>query len=210
MELWHGPINDFIREAESGSLSGKMLQQFWNHYAYLPSESETKSWDNSLRFLADVASSNELKDVGVVLEYHLPYSGSRIDALFFGKNEKETNASTVIELKQWSTVELQDEYSLNIVVNGNERLHPSQQVLDYAEHLVEIQSAYAEHCIEPYPCSFCHNLTDYSITKLEDSRFSEILYQSPLYTMKNETEFSDYLHFSVGNGSGVSLMNSGD
>lgn len=207
MELWHGPVSDFIREAESGSLSGKMLHQFWNHHAYQPSESETKSWDNSLKALADVIDSKDFKDIGVVLEYHLPYSGYRIDALFFGKSEHDVNSSTVIELKQWSNVELKDEYDLNILVNNTERLHPSQQALDYADHLVEIQSAYVEHNIEPYPCSFCHNLTDSSREKLEDSRFSEILHRSPLYTLKNETKFSEYIITTVGNGSGISLMN---
>ena len=206
MELWHGPITDFIREAEAGSLSGRMLQQFWNHHAYLPSESETKSWENSLRFLADVSDTCELRDIGIVLEYHLPYSGYRIDALFFGQDQQNFNASTVIELKQWSSVELEDEYSLNIIVNGNERLHPSQQALDYANHLLEIQSAYSEYNIEPHPCSFCHNLTSDSIIKLEDNRFQEILQKSPLYTIRNETEFCDYFYQTVGNGSGIQLM----
>jgi hypothetical protein len=207
MELWHGPLSDFIREAEAGSLSGEMLKQFWNYHAYQPSESETKSWDNSLRALAETADNCRLRDVGVVLEYHLPYSGYRIDALFFGENPDSINSSTVIELKQWSDVELVDDYSLNILVNGNERLHPSQQALDYANHLTEIQSAYAEHGIKPYPCSYCHNLTNESIRKLEDGRFSEILHASPLYESENETRFCNYLYSSVGNGSGIQLMN---
>ena len=90
MELWHGPISDFVKEAESGSLSGKMLHQFWNHHRYYPSEAETRSWDNSLKFLAETSENCELKDVGVVLEYHLPYSGYRIDALFFGVDQENT------------------------------------------------------------------------------------------------------------------------
>ena len=74
MELWHGGISEFVKEGESGSLTGEMLQCFWNHHRYQPSVAETVSWDNSLKALALVAQDVRSKDVGIVLEYHLPYT----------------------------------------------------------------------------------------------------------------------------------------
>ena len=89
MELWHGTLSEFIKEGESGSITGEMLQSFWNHHRYQPSVAEINSWNNSLKYLATASSEIQSKDVGVVLEYHLPYSGCRIDAIYFGKNITE-------------------------------------------------------------------------------------------------------------------------
>jgi len=207
MELWHGLVKEFIKEGKSEALSGKMMLAFWNHHRYQPSDSEVRSWDNSLKRLAEFSENSNLQDCGIVLEYHLPYSGSRIDAIYFGKDEGDNNVSTILELKQWSTVELLDEYSLNISVNGKEHIHPSQQALDYANHLEEIQSTYQDHKIITYPCSYCHNLTRPSQTLLEDVRFSEILQFSPLFTTQNQEKFSNFMQTNVGYGSGINLMN---
>ena len=74
MDLWHGTISEFIKEGEASSITGIMLNHFWNYHGYQPSEGEAKSWDNSLHALADIAEAVASRDVGVVLEYHLPYS----------------------------------------------------------------------------------------------------------------------------------------
>jgi hypothetical protein len=135
----------------------------------------------------------------------LPYSGCRIDAIFFGKNTSSENCSTIIELKQWSEVTLNDT-SLNVIVNGAEHVHPSQQALDYAEHLCEIHSSYSENQIKPAPCSYCHNLSTVSSVALENNRFSEILKISPLFKKGNEEYFVTYLDNSVSWGNGQLLL----
>ena len=206
MDLWRGTISDFIKEGKASSLSGKMLHHFWNCHGYQASEGEVRSWDNSLKSLAEVANNVHSKDVGVVLEYHLPYSGYRIDALFFGKDAEKNNSASVVELKQWSEVELIDEYSLNVKVGGKERLHPSQQALDYSEHLAEIHSSFIDSSISPKPCAYCHNLPTNS--GLEDPRFQEILKKSPLFKQRDRDLFSEYLEYAIGLGNGIQLMNS--
>ena len=205
MELWHGTLSDFVMEGESGSLTGEMLQSFWNHHRYQPSVSETNSWNNSLKSLA--TASNEIcsKDVGVVLEYHLPYSGCRIDAIYFGKDVTQQNCSAIVELKQWSEVQLSDD-SLNVYVHGAEHPHPSQQALAYAEHLTEIQSAYIDNKIGTAPCSYCHNLSKTNSGPLEDVRYSEILRMSPMFIKGDEKRFVFHLENSIGNGNGKNLL----
>jgi hypothetical protein len=79
MHLWNGSLSDFVKEGEAGSLTGEMLQTFWNHQRYQPSAADTVSWDNSLKALALTVHNSELNDVGVVLVYHLPYTGCGID-----------------------------------------------------------------------------------------------------------------------------------
>jgi len=207
MELWHGSISNFVKEGEAGALTGEMLQSFWNHHRYQPSVAETISWDNSLKALAFVAQDVQSKDVGIVLEYHLPYTGCRIDALFFGKDSHGNNCSSVVELKQWSEASLTDD-TFNMIVNGTEHLHPSQQAYDYAQHLTEIHSSYAEKHISTAPCSYCHNLTETKSTPFEDRRYSELLRRSPLFKKNDEKKFVTFLNYSVGNGNGLDLLDS--
>ena len=206
MELWHGTISEFVKEGESGSLTGEMLQSFWNHHRYQPSAGETISWENSLKALAFVAQEVQSKDVGIVLEYHLPYNGCRIDALFFGRDIKNKNCSSVVELKQWSTASISDN-SFNLIVNEAEYLHPSQQAYDYAEHLTEIHSTYSENNIGTAPCSYCHNLTVSGSAAFEDVRYSDLLKMSPLFRKNEENEFVTFLNYSIGNGNGQNLLN---
>jgi len=205
MELWHGTLNEFIKEGESGSLTGEMLQSFWNHHRYQPSVSETNSWNNSLKTLATVSNEINSRDVGVVLEYHLPYTGCRIDAIYLGKNTTQQNCSAIVELKQWSEVELNEE-SLNVFVHGAEHPHPSQQALTYAEHLTEIQSAYVDNQIQTAPCSYCHNLSLTKSRPLQDTRYSGILMASPLFIKGDESRFVFYLENSIGGGNGKNLL----
>lgn len=205
MELWHGSISDFVKERESGSLSGEMLHCFWNHHRYQPSVAETTSWDNSLKALSYVAQNVQSKDVGVVLEYHLPYTGCRIDALFLGKDKQANNCSTIVELKQWSVARISDD-SFNLIVDGAEHLHPSQQAFDYAQHLTEIHSTYNENQICTAPCSYCHNLTETNSAPFIDARYCDLLKVSPLFRKNDDNEFLTFLDNSIGNGSGLNLL----
>jgi hypothetical protein len=191
MELWHGSLTDFINEARARSLPGAMLHNYWNHHGYAPSSSEIRSWENSLYALADALQGLQQRDIGVVLEYHLPYSGRRIDVLLAGKTSEGTNCISIVELKQWSDVHLADN-TLNFVINGVEHLHPSQQALDYSEHLCEIHSSFSEHAITAASCSFCHNLPDSDET-LSGTQFHPLLAQSPLFRKGEEALLADFV-----------------
>jgi uncharacterized protein len=204
MELWHGSLTDFVNEARARSLPGTMLQNFWNHHGYAPSTSEIRSWENSLEALADALQGLQARDIGVVLEYHLPYSGYRIDVLLAGKTSNGANCVMALELKQWSDVNLADN-SLNVVINGVEHLHPSQQALDYSEHLSEIHSSFSEYSITGASCSFCHNLPDTDET-LNGMQFGSLLAQSPLFKKGEEAPLVDFIKNRVGYGDGNYLM----
>src|SRR5665647_1709813 len=204
MELWHGSIADFVKEAKGISLPGTMLLNFWNHHGYAPSTSEIRSWENSLEALAEALQGLQARDIGVVLEYHLPYSGYRIDVLLAGKTSDGANCVMALELKQWSDVNLADN-SLNVVMNGVEHLHPSQQALDYSEHLSEIHSSFSEYSITGASCSFCHNLPDTDET-LNGMQFGSLLAQSPLFKKGEEAPLVDFIKNRVGYGDGNYLM----
>src|SRR5436305_1515214 len=81
MQLWNGPLTTFIREAESRAIAPLMARAFADYHGYQPDLSEYASWNNSLDALARAAEPAGNKDIGVVIEYHLPFSHRRISAV---------------------------------------------------------------------------------------------------------------------------------
>jgi hypothetical protein len=206
MELWSGSLSEAITEVDSGALTGKLVHNFFNHHRCAPSQGEITSWENSIAELTSCSKVIPKKDIGLIIEYHLPYSLSRIDALLFGKNKKTNrNSAVLIELKQWSDAQLPDDDSLNVFVMNQEHLHPSQQAFDYKNHLQEIQSSIITCKIQIEPCAYCHNLSQKKETALDDSRFSQVLKDAPLFKKEQKEEFSDFLVERVGSGKGISI-----
>lgn len=206
MELWSGSLSEAITEVESGALTGTLVHNFFNQHRCTPSPGEIASWENSIAELTSCTKTMPKKEIGVIIEYHLPYSFSRIDALLFGKNKiTNANSAVLIELKQWSDAQLPDDDSLNVYVMNREHLHPSQQALDYKNHLEEIQSSIIDCNIKIHPCAYCHNLTQQKKTALDDLRFSQFLKFSPLFKKEQKEELSDFLVERVGSGKGIRI-----
>jgi hypothetical protein len=229
MDLWRGSLRDFIRSAESGSIAGELGGAFARLYDHPPSDSEHRSWSNSLPALARALHTVGRRDVGVVIssaravadapsktalagsvgvsaEYHLPLSNRRLDVLLCGRGADDHRRAVVIELKQWSDVTLADEFETNILVGGRERLHPSQQALGYADWLADYHSAFVSGEVLPGACSYLHNLTVADAEPLRDARFSEMLSRSPLFVADEELELSGFVAHNVGGGDGKETL----
>ena len=84
------------------SMSGKEIADHLQESQGNPSESEYRSWENSIPILVKVLHQAGLDALTLVLEYQTPI-GSRIDAVLLGEG-KTTGKPLVliIELKQWS------------------------------------------------------------------------------------------------------------
>jgi hypothetical protein len=192
MELWRGALPDFVRSASSGAIVGDMIARFYHHHMAQPADGEVRSWKNLLAAFAEAADQHA-KDIGVVVEYHLPLHRQRIDVMLFGHARSGKPNSLIVELKQWSPPTLEDEFALNVLVDKVEHPHPSQQAFDYVGFLEEIHSLYVSGELGAQPCAYCHNLSDGGV--LEDPRFKSILEQSPLF---KSGDAQQRLLFSVG------------
>lgn len=233
MDLWRGPLSEFVREAGSGALPSRMVQQFYAYHRSMPSPAEARSWENSLLALSRVASIPELADaalaielggasplaenqttrrkevemgVGVCTEYHLPLTGMRVDALLFGSDAERRPSTTLIELKQWSKASLADEFSLNVVMQGNEYPHPSRQALDYADWMRRYHSSFSREQIALGACSYLHNLDAADAGALRDARFGELLATTPMFLNGEERALREFLARRAGFGGGLDVM----
>lgn len=130
-----------------------------------PSESEYRSWCNSIPVLVSAVHQAGLDELTLVLEYQTPVGG-RIDAVLLGQR-KETDKPLVliIELKQWSSVRESPEGETSVVsvcISRKEgcfegRIHPVQQTLTYAKHLQRNHSNVADGQMEVQCRQFLHN-----------------------------------------------------
>jgi hypothetical protein len=183
-----------------------MIKRFYAYHGYQPGDSEVRSWENSLKALGEAVAPMTGRDIGVVVEYHLPYSNQRIDAVFLGKSVADVPQALVVELKQWSQVDLEDEFALNVLVDGQEHAHPSQQALDYAGSLRDIHSSFVEGRLTARSCSFCHNLPSNFALALTAMQFKQLVEKSPLFKRGDEGPLGDHVVEQVGNGCGRSLL----
>lgn len=81
------------------SLSGKEIAARLGELQKSPSESEYRSWENSVPILTDVLHQAGLDDLTLILEYQTPI-GNRIDAVLLGEGRKTGRPLIlIIELK---------------------------------------------------------------------------------------------------------------
>lgn len=123
-----------------------------------------------------------------------------------GRDASGSGSAIVLELKQWSNVDVEDEYATNILVGGEERVHPSQQALDYADWLTDYHSAFVASDLVALPAAYCHNLAAPFDVPLRDARFDGLLERSPLFTHGQEADLTDFVGAHLGRGSGLQIL----
>jgi DUF2075 family protein len=100
---------------------------------------EPGAWRNSVPALLRLLCEAGLGHVQVLLEYRLPYSPYRVDAVLCGVHPETGQASYVlVELKQWSYMR---EIGSGLVLSAKEArqpdLHPVEQVRRYCRYLLD-------------------------------------------------------------------------
>ena len=134
-----------------------------------PSDSEYRSWCNSIPILVDVIHRAGLDELTLVLEYTLPMREERIDAVLVGE-ERSTGKPLllIIELKQWESIGSNGddwESYVPVCISRDKKLyekrrHPVQQTLTYAKHLRMNHSSVTDGKMKVRCCQFLHNFED--------------------------------------------------
>lgn len=153
--------NVVAKWSSDDTLSSKLSEQMFFQMGSRPSESERRSWTYSLRELGTLLIELDLGELNVLLEYQLPYSSKRIDAVLVGSNPKNGNPSiVVVELKQWTDAESVEGTSevLKIGAYGNNPvLHPAAQVKKYCEYLLDFNRFASSEISSVFGVAYLHN-----------------------------------------------------
>lgn len=84
MPLHRASVAGLRAEIAANTLVSAMSSKFAFKYGYRASAAEQRSWERSLAVLTNDLHDAGLEDVEVLLEYQLPLTSRRVDALLCG------------------------------------------------------------------------------------------------------------------------------
>lgn len=144
-----------------GSLATKLATQMFHVIGNHATQSEQRSWSSSLPELANDLVQAGLEDVELLVEYQLPYSSKRVDAILCGTDPKTGKPNFIlVELKQWTSCEAVTGTNdlVQIGAYGNQPvLHPAEQVRQYCEYLKDFNRYLENSEARVYGAAYLHN-----------------------------------------------------
>jgi hypothetical protein len=144
-ELYSGTTSDFVTRTSQNVITETLRDAFFDYYGFEPPPSEVRAWRNSLRALANAIKGGELLDHGIFLEYQIPLSSKRIDAMITGEDSGGRPGAVIVELKQWDHVEPSIVPECVCVEYGGrlrDALHPSAQAGQYKLYLEDSHTSF--------------------------------------------------------------------
>lgn len=210
MELYAGPLQDFISDTLQNKIATKLQTAFFDYYGFHPSDSEVRSWRSSLRAVKDVFEYSGFNDHGILLEYQLPLTSKRLDCMICGRDNDGRDNAVIIELKQWEMSQV-GHVSDRVVtwVGGAHRdvLHPSVQVGQYKLYLAETHSAFfEENPVFLNACSYIHNYVPVKQDALFASQYESYVKQYPVFCERDVNILSLFLKKRLELGNGMPVL----
>jgi DUF2075 family protein len=190
--LYRGSVSSIRAKTANGSLVPTLTEQFRHQIGHRPSPSEIRSWERSLDVLATDLDEAGLGEVEVLVEYQLPLTSKRVDAVLCGRHPQTRLPQYVlVELKQWSSAHLLDDSQTVCVLEGlGERLHPVEQVRRYCSYLDDFAAALSTSPAAVSGVAYLHNATDGDVGSLWQLKPDE---QGRMFTRQRRGDFLRYL-----------------
>ena len=211
MQLFAGPTTEFLRQVDQNVIAESLRRAHLDFFGFQPSPGELRSWRNSLRALSGAIRAGDFRDHGIVLEYQLPLSSRRLDALITGHDHDGRPAAVIVELKQWdsTTVEPTDVPENVLVRFGRrmkEKLHPSAQVGQYCRYLQDTHTAFHDGAVRLNGCSFLHDFIWDPTSEFLSTRHANILGVYPLFAGNRVDDLVEYMGDRIGGGRGAPIL----
>ena len=208
MRVYSSTCQDFIRDVGTGQIASIVERAYTRAYGHSTSESEIRSWKNSLAALSNILDHGDVpSDLGLGIEFQIPKTSKRIDVLLSGTSALDESSVLIVELKQW---EFANKTTMDGVVNtfvggGNRDVqHPSYQSWSYAQLLRDFAVVVEDESMILNSCAYLHNMT--IAGDLKDPFYSHHLLNSPSFIGSEGPMFRGYICSKFRNGdSGLAL-----
>ncbi|MEV6705411.1 DUF2075 domain-containing protein [Micromonospora wenchangensis] len=164
---------------------------------------EKRAWSRSLPVLAQDLVDAGLPQVEVLVEYQLPLTSRRVDAVLAGSDPRTgDDAYLVVELKQWSHATAYEDSDTLVAVEHarGPRLHPGVQVADYCRYLGDFLGVVSQEPGRLSGVAYLHNAVDRDVSDLLDRPATE---QSRVFTGQRRGRWLDYLRARLAASSGA-------
>ncbi|MGP3631817.1 DNA/RNA helicase domain-containing protein [Streptomyces sp. 24-1644] len=176
-----------------GSLALHLIENFAHQHGRRPGASEVRSWERSIPALTNALVEAGLGDVEVMLEYSLPLTSKRADAILAGVHPTTGEPSyVVVELKQWSAAYPEEDEPLLCRIDAYAQpvLNPIEQVRGYCEYLLSFNGALERMPKSLAGVAFLHNATEFGVAGLREVTEDQ---QGRMYTGEQRGAFLDFL-----------------
>jgi len=165
-------------------------------------KSEITSWKNSLGFIERILSDEQIpNEAGVAIEYGVPSSAKRIDIIITGSNAAKEKTAVIVELKQWTDVEItaMDAVVRTFVGRANrDLLHPSYQAWSYAMLLEDYSEVVRNTPVRLQPCAYLHNCEDGA--SVLHPRYRDHLRRAPAFLKDDAARLRSFIRDHVRYG----------
>ena len=200
----------FRQDVESNHIADIIEAGFIEKIGHRESPAEKTAWRNSMQYMERILRNSQIaEDCGVLIEYTIPNTSSRVDFIVTGHNEEHEKHYVLVELKQWESAEATDIPELvHTYVGGGFRnvLHPSYQAGNYNRMMRLMNEGIYSNDINGYPCVYLHNYEKKDPEPLLDPRYDEGTKQAPVYFIDDYRKLQDYLRKMVGAGNGMDIL----
>lgn len=205
MIIYSGNKSDFMNEVIDDTIAYTIRDSILEKMHRKTSDSEFRSWVNSLEYMYKVLDDDYIPDdSGVAIEYNLPNTAKRVDFLVSGYDDRSRANVVIIELKQWE--ELKKVEGLDGLVEtftgGALRrvVHPSYQAWSYAE-MIRDYNEYAQiEDVLLWPCAYLHNYMREKNDPLDDPIYETYLEDAPAFTKGDVRKLREYIKGAVCEG----------
>lgn len=211
-ELYWGTTSSFVDTEKQNRIADRLREAFFEAYGFNPSEGEARSWRNSLRALSNAIEVGGLLDHGILLEFQLPLTSRRLDAMITGHDREGRPAAVIVELKQWSDdvqpSAVEDMVTVKYGKRLKEQLHPSAQVGQYRQYLADAHETFHDGAVQLRACSYLHDFHHDDQSELLAPRHANVLAVYPLFAGDRVTELIQFLDDHLGDGRGLGVLRS--
>lgn len=204
---------EFVQYVDKHIISNKVYQAYKDTFNKKTKLSQIKSWANSLPFLKDIMEVLP-DDTGITIEYGIPLTSKRVDVIISGYNITKEPVVVLLEFKQWEYVEIvKNEDAMvrtRIGKSFKNVLHPSYQVLSYANLINNYNLAVEKQDIQVIPLVYLHNYDLKIDGPILDKKYKPYYSKALIFGKNDKDELKYILENNICYGDNLKVINSLD
>lgn len=204
---------EFELYVKKGIISNKVYDAYKEKTGKKTKLSQIKAWANSLPIMATLLT--DLPDnVGIAIEFNIPLTSKRVDLVISGYNKDLRPTLILIELKQWEAAFniKNEEAVVKTIISNKEKvtLHPSYQVLCYAELLKNYNNYIEENNVLVVPLVYMHNYNLKENDELFLNKFKKYYLKALMYGKNDKNILKEKINSFICYGDNLEVINETD
>lgn len=211
MIVYEATKKEFCQAVFDQTIVDEIYAMFQEKLGRRTSETEIRSWENSMEFMDKILDDSEIPDdSSVAIEFTIPLTSRRIDFMIAGEDAQYEDSIIIIELKQWEKAQKVDgkDAIVKTYLGGGirETTHPSYQAWSYACLLKDFNETVEDENLPLYPCAYLHNYHFTDNDPLKDEIYEKYYDEAPLYGKGDRRALRDFIKKYIKYGDDTDIL----